>query len=53
VKLLSLNAKDYAGLNLEKMNIVADKKVDDYEKPLVRPDIVAGLLESGWTIEDY
>jgi histone acetyltransferase len=50
---LCLNAKEYAGLNLEKMNISADKKSDEYEKPLIRPEQVPGLLESGWTMDDY
>ncbi len=53
VKKLCLNAKEYAGLNLDKMNITVDKKCDEYEKPLVKPEIVPGLLESGWTMEDY
>lgn len=50
LKNLCLNDKIYPGLDPEKYNTT--KRVDD-SLPIVKPESIPHLSESGWTIEDY
>lgn len=47
MKKLCLNDREYKGLDLDKLNIRhRNVTYEDQEKPLVRPELVPGLVES-------
>mgnify|MGYP001810907994 CR=1 FL=1 len=48
IKKLTLNDKLYPGL--DKINKVESGNPD---KPFLKPESIPGVLESGWTLEDY
>ena len=49
LKTLCLNDRVYPGLDPERHNT---KRLDD-TVPLVKPETVPHLVESGWTIDDF
>lgn len=53
VKKLSLNDREFEGLDIDKLNIRSKVYDSENEKPLVKPELVAGLMESGWSMDDY
>ena len=45
LKKLCLNDRIYVGLDVDKFSRVGD--------PIVKPELIPHLIESGWSIDDY
>jgi hypothetical protein len=46
-----LNDRVYPGLDVDKFNV--SKRESDSEKPIVKPDLIPYIYETGWTMDDY